>query len=332
MFAATLSGVTLRSLIGFALAALLLFPATGVSTPIGPGLSSIPTEVPCGSVPLAQPADAATVCYSFDSPGGPFNGLLRSGAAGNDVGIVFLHGRGNTPNSKVVRQLRGSLANAGYTTLSIDNPVPLDTTQPGGGGPNGVATDFNDYVADVLGPNTVFPEAFARVRESIAFLAGKAINRIIVAGFSLGSRLATAHVARGQQPGDLPIIGLIGLGMRANSVDPLNAATTLDEVFVPVLDIFGDGDVPAAVTAFDRLNAYGGAPADYTQVILDCAASLSVQECHQFNGLKGADDQPLETAVRLWVNDVASVPEPNALAFLAIGILGLTYVRRRLAG
>ena len=117
------------------LAAMLLIPAAGVAMPITPGVTAAPSVVPCASVPLAQPADAETVCLSFESPGGPFNGLLRSGAAGNGTGVIFLHGRGNTPNSKVVRQLRGSLANAGFTTLSIDNPVPLDTTQPGGGGP-----------------------------------------------------------------------------------------------------------------------------------------------------------------------------------------------------
>ena len=44
------------------------------------------TLIPCASIPLPQPAVAQTTCYSFDSPGGPFNGLLRDGAPGADTG------------------------------------------------------------------------------------------------------------------------------------------------------------------------------------------------------------------------------------------------------
>ena len=152
-------------------------------------------------------------------------------------------------------------------------------------------------------------------------------------------QLGAADVARGQQVGDLPIVGFIGLGMRANSIDPLNHSTTLDEIFVPVLDIFGDGDTPAVTTAADRLSAFGGLPGDYTQIILDCDASLSVQACHTFNmGLKGADDRPLETAVRNWITDTApingtlsAVPLPAALPLFgsALATLGLVGWRRR---
>ena len=54
-----------------------------------------------------------------------FNGLLLEGSSNPNVGVIFFHGRlGQTPNGDVVRHLRQSLNADGYTTLSIDNPVP----------------------------------------------------------------------------------------------------------------------------------------------------------------------------------------------------------------
>jgi pimeloyl-ACP methyl ester carboxylesterase len=203
--------------------------------------------------------------------------------------------------------------------LSIENPVPLDANG------NGVATDFSDYVADLSGANTVFPEMHERVQASLDYFAGLGIDQVILAGFSLGSRFATEYVARGQRAGDLPIAGLMGVGMYGTSVDPYNISLTIDEVNVPVLDIFGHVDFNAVNTAAARLAAYGGNPADYTQVQLTCPAGVVGNDCHKLSGLKGADDQPLETTVRGWMQRIAplSVPEPATWLLLLAGLGGL---------
>jgi hypothetical protein len=155
--------------------------------------------------------------------------------------------RGSTPSSD--------------TTLSIALPVPLDTTG------NGVRTDFQDYVNDVSGPNYVFPELYARVRTAEAQLQSLGIERFVLLGFSLGSRMAAAFMARGM-PGVLPVTAYAGIGMYANSIDPLNVALTLDEIAAPVLDLFGSEDTPAVagsacglwVRARRCLHAGGGPP------------------------------------------------------------------------
>jgi dienelactone hydrolase len=204
------------------------------------------------------------------------------------IGVVMYHGRGASPTGPVVEEMRLSLNRAGYTTLSIDDPIPS----------NG-QTDFASYVNEA---NPVFAEAYARARTAINYLQNRGVEQVVMAGFSLGSRLAAAHVARGQI-NELPIIGLIGVGMYGNSIDPLNVSSTLDEVDVPVLDLYGDVDTDAVNTAAARLAAYNsGAGLDYTQTSVICVSGLN---CHQLEGLKGDDSMVLEVNINAWMQAVA---------------------------
>jgi hypothetical protein len=50
------------------------------------------------------------------------------------------------------------------------------------------------------------------------------------AAIATGAGFAATHLAGGQRLGDLPIAGLVGAGIYANSIDPLNTACTLDEL------------------------------------------------------------------------------------------------------
>lgn len=229
---------------------------------------------------------AKTVSLNSVSEGGNsiFSGeLLETDCA--KTGVVMYHGRGSTPTGSVVEEIRNTLFRAGYTTLSIENPLPASGK-----------TDFTSYVTDV---DTVFVEAYARMRMAINYLQSLGVEQVVVAGFSLGSRFATAHVARGQID-ELPILGLIGVGMYGNSVDPLNVSETLDELTVPVLDIYGDADSKAVSSAAARLGAYAGL--SYSQTKLFCLSGLN---CHQLEGLKGNDSLPLEITINAWMQAVA---------------------------
>ncbi len=232
---------------------------------------------------------AATVNLSSVSEGGSsdFSGeLLESRCA--KTGVVMFHGRGSSPRGPVVEELRASLNRAGYTTLSIENPIPS----------NG-QTDFNSYINEA---GVVFPEAYARMRAAINHLQSLGVEEVVIAGFSLGSRFASAHAARGQI-NELPVLGLLGIGMYGTGIDPLNVSFTLDEVSVPVLDIYGDVDTNAAGTAANRLNAYNSGPGlSYTQLALTCIAGTN---CHQLEGIKGNDSMPLEFNVSAWMQAVA---------------------------
>ena len=243
---------------------------------------------------LSLPANAVVVNLSSTAEGGNSNftgELLETSCA--RTGVVMFHGRGLSPTGPVTQELRTSLQRAGYTTLAIDNPIPLNNQ-----------TDFTSYVNDVGSDNYVFPEAYARMRTAINHLQSLGVEQVIVAGFSLGSRLAAAHVARGQID-ELPVVGFIGVGMYGNSIEPLNVSTTLDEISVPVLDLYGDVDTAAADTAADRLSAYNtGTGMGYTQTALTCVGGTT--NCHQLEGIRGSDTQPLETNVNAWMQAVAA--------------------------
>lgn len=224
-----------------------------------------------------------------------FNALLLEASGSPKTGIVLLHGRASHADGPVVAELRTSLHQAGYTTLSIDTPSPI-------GGPY----DFNNYINDIAsGTNFVFPETYARIITAVDHLASLGIEKVFIVGFSMGSRLAAAHVARGRSSA-LPVIGLVGIGMYATAgVDPLDMRFTLDEIQVPLLDIHGDQDSNAVATAALRRSVYysGYGPA-FSHITLPCARELTVNDCHKLVGLKGNPSAPLEATVYAWMTAV----------------------------
>lgn len=243
---------------------------------------------------------AASIQLDSTSEGGAgsFDAELLEAADNPKVGIVLMHGRCANGTGPVVEELRNSLYHQGYTTLSIWGPLTSD------GG-----CSFASYTTEV---STIMPEVYARARTAIDYLQELGVEQIVMLGFSLGSRFATAHVARGQQD-ELPIVALVGIGMYATSdVDPLDHDYTLDEVDVPVLDIFGDEDYNALDTMQSRRSAYeSGEGQDYTQLIFDCASNLSTNDCHKLVGHKGSDDGDLEVAVYDWLQCHAPLAEQD---------------------
>lgn len=187
---------------------------------------------------------------------GPFAGLLLAGTGKPATGVILLHGRVGGPDGPVVGWLRKTLNAAGYTTISLENPVP--TT----GG------EFADYVADVTGPNKLFPEAGARIKTAMAELKKRGCQAAVVGGFSMGSRMTSAFLASGA-PGALPVKGFIAVGIGVNGKGPLDATTTLGKVKVQTIDVCGAGDGDVATTALQRAEVYkaGGGPG-YTNHVL----------------------------------------------------------------
>lgn len=213
--------------------------------------------------------------------GREFSALLLE-AAGAKTGVVLMHGRNSGPDGVVVGRLRRTLNAAGYTTLSIQNPVP----------PSG--DEFPEYVKDLKDNNHVFPEARKRIHAALAALRKRGTHSAVLLGFSMGARMQAAFLAAGEST-EIPITCFVALSIGTNGIQELDSTTTLKNVRVPVLEIYGGGDADVANSAEPRKAAYASGPGkSHTQIAIAGAA-------HNF---AGAEDD-LERKVRDWLSSNA---------------------------
>jgi len=243
-----------------------------------------------------------------------FNGVLRTASGTPSTVIILLHGRGESYlDGHVILPLRLSLEGSGYTTLSIDTPVPKLADQT-------VTPDiaYTNYRNDASsgGSNYVFPEVYARVRTAADFLKGQGATQAVLVGFSLGSRFGAAYLAYGDAA-SIPILGYVGVGMGADPlVNLLDTPTSLAGVTQPVLDLYGSNDNFAVLNSVgDRASNYAGS--DYTQL-------SQIGSGHQWVGY----EPQLIGDVSVWLDRIAPVPEPATLALLVVGLAALGFSRR----
>ncbi len=105
--------------------------------------------------------------------------------------IILAHGLGVHPDYGLVGELRVRLADAGYTTLSVQMPI--------------LAADASAARYPVL-----FWEADARFAGALTFLRRKKYDRIVLLSHSMGTRMANHYVSAHPQ---LPLAGWIALSV-----------------------------------------------------------------------------------------------------------------------
>ena len=133
------------------------------------------------------------------------------------VAVLLVHGAGVHPDHGVIGALRVSLADAGYSTLSVQMPVLNADAAP------------KEYQA-------VFPDAIARIRSAAGWLREKGY-RIVLVSHSMGSSMSNAYY---EQTIDASFAAWVcmGLGDRFG---------TMRNVKVPVLDVYGEKDLPGVM-------------------------------------------------------------------------------------
>ncbi len=150
--------------------------------------------------------------------------------------VVIMHGRGFHPDwSDVANPLRVGLAERGWNTLSIQMPVLEKEAK------------YYDYVE-------IFPEAIPRIDAAIDFLKEKTNKKIVLIAHSCSVHMTMAWVDAGHMR---DVDGYIGIGMGAvDYKQPMQKPFPLEQIKVPVLDVFGQDEYPAVKRgAPERLSA-----------------------------------------------------------------------------
>lgn len=178
------------------------------------------------------------------------------------AGVVVVHGLGVHPDWGLINPLRSLLSEQGYATLSVQMPV-LASDAPGSSYP------------------PTFPEAAERITVAVNYLRGKGHKKIAIVSHSLGARMTNVFL---NQDGAPAIDAWVAIGLSGEYTRP--------EMFkAPVLDLYGEKDLPAVLGAAARR-------ADAIRNIRG-SAQLSVAGAdHFFNGM----DPELVRNVRLFLD------------------------------
>ena len=138
--------------------------------------------------------------------------------------IVLAHGLGVHPDYGVIGELRTRLADAGYTTLSVQMPI--------------LAADAPDARYPVL-----FWEADARFAGALTFLRSKHYDKVWLVSHSMGSRMANHYISAHPQ---VPLAGWISLSISSGDIGPFK------KIRFPVYDIYAEHDLEAVLQGAPR--------------------------------------------------------------------------------
>jgi len=137
---------------------------------------------------------------------------------------IVAHGRGWSPDYELYGTLRVQLAEAGYTTLSIQLPVL-------GGG-----AKIGDYLP-------TYPEARERFQLAADWLKTKGYKNIAIVSHSLGATMANQYLI---DTDDKTVKAWVFIGI-------INGLEEMFRIKIPVLDVFGSKDWEVTmVGAYER--------------------------------------------------------------------------------
>jgi len=139
--------------------------------------------------------------------------------------VLILHGRGFHPDwADTVNPLRVNLSESNWNTLSIQMPVLEKTAK------------YFDYLP-------VFAEAIPRIDAALAYLRDQGNEQIVLIAHSCGAHMAMDYL---REKGDAALMAFVGLGMGATDYrQPMQSPFVLNQLKVPVLDLYGANDYPA---------------------------------------------------------------------------------------
>lgn len=138
--------------------------------------------------------------------------------------IILAHGLGVHPDHGLIGELRTRLADAGYTTLSIQMPI--------------LAADAPAARYPVL-----FWEADARFAAAVSFLWRKNQRRVVLVSYSMGSRMANHYIAAHPR---VPLSGWVSLSISSGEF------ARLKPVNFPVFDVYAENDFEVVLKGTEK--------------------------------------------------------------------------------
>lgn len=154
------------------------------------------------------------------SSGRKFLGL-HTEVKGAKAAVLLIHGIGVHPDFGVIGSLRVGLADAGYATLAIQMPVQK------------ADANSKDYYP------AVFPDAVERIRIAGRWLQEKGYARIVLLSHSMGSWMSNVYF---EQTENSPFAAWVCMGLTGGFGG-------MGNVQVPVLDVYGEKDLPNVLGA-----------------------------------------------------------------------------------
>jgi pimeloyl-ACP methyl ester carboxylesterase len=133
--------------------------------------------------------------------------------------IILAHGLGVHPDYGLIGELRTRLADAGYTTLSIQMPI--------------LAADAPATRYPVL-----FWEADARFAAAMSYLRRKHYEKIVLLSHSMGSRMANHYISAHPL---VPLSGWVSLSISSGEFAPIK------KIKFPIYDVYAEKDLDAVL-------------------------------------------------------------------------------------
>ena len=160
----------------------------------------------------------------------------------NSRGVAIIaHGRGWSPDYELYGALRTKLAEAGYSTLSIQLPVLGGTAK------------LIDYIQ-------TYPDARERFQIAVDYLRARGNTRIAIVSHSLGATMANQYLIKTEDTGVKAWV----------FISIINGLEEMFRIKIPVLDVFGGKDWDTTLWGADeRLKQITKVPGSRQAIVAD---------------------------------------------------------------
>lgn len=187
----------------------------------------------------------------LDSNNKKFLGLYTDTAKNPRSGVVILlHDVGGHPNQQaVIKNLRTFFPEHHWATLSVQLPV-REASAP-----------VQDYYS-------LFPDAKTRLLEAIKFAKTQKAEKIAVIGYGLGGLMASYSLVD-DKTNDVDALITISLPVPETTEVTAQTLQFIPKLTLPMLDIYGERDMPDVVQSARERQVAGKINANYLQVKID---------------------------------------------------------------